>query len=340
MISMNIPKISIIVPIYNAGQFLQRRIDSLLNQSLKEIEIILVLDCPTDGSDKIAESYSQQDIRIVLIYNQTNLHIGLSRNEGLRVASGVYVTFGDHDDYCELDMYEKMYRKAIETDADVVVSPYYAVTSNAVTLFDYSPSLSDAEFQSESFAFMVGGPRARRPLSVMSNTAVWSQIYKRSFLTYHKIIFQDNRKITFEDRLFLIEVYYFANKVAVLHEAFAYHIYHEENSGSKYSYRSMDVIINYLLYIHGFLDRHHILEKKFMLFSDNVLLSSYSAFRNEILHKPFLKGCRELSKVRKNEILQSSLRYFLKWSNFRQLKKYPLTKLCFLLLATRFFKRG
>ena len=77
-----IPKVSIIVPIYNAGGFLSRCLDSLINQTLREIEIILVLDVPTDGSDKVAEMYAEQESRIKLVYNKSNLHIGFSRNEG------------------------------------------------------------------------------------------------------------------------------------------------------------------------------------------------------------------------------------------------------------------
>ena len=80
------PKVSIIVPIYNAGKFLEKCLDTLVNQTLKDIEIILVLDCPTDGSDRIAREYAEKDPRIRLIINEQNLNIGLSRNEGLKIA--------------------------------------------------------------------------------------------------------------------------------------------------------------------------------------------------------------------------------------------------------------
>ena len=71
------PKVSIIVPIYNAGKFLEKCLDTLVNQTLKDIEIILVLDCPTDGSDRIAREYAEKDPRIRLIVNEQNLNIGL-----------------------------------------------------------------------------------------------------------------------------------------------------------------------------------------------------------------------------------------------------------------------
>ena len=93
------PKVSIIVPIYNAGKFLEKCLDTLVNQTLKDIEIILVLDCPTDGSDRIAREYAEKDPRIRLIVNEQNLNIGLSRNEGLKIARGEYIGFSDHDDW-------------------------------------------------------------------------------------------------------------------------------------------------------------------------------------------------------------------------------------------------
>ena len=101
------PKVSIIVPIYNAGKFLEKCLDTLVNQTLKDIEIILVLDCPTDGSDRIAREYAEKDPRIRLIINEQNLNIGLSRNEGLKIARGEYIGFSDHDDWRELDMYKR-----------------------------------------------------------------------------------------------------------------------------------------------------------------------------------------------------------------------------------------
>ena len=78
------PKVSIIVPIYNAGKFLEKCLDTLVNQTLKDIEIILVLDCPTDGSDRIAREYAEKDPRIRLIINEQNLNIGLAAMKDLK----------------------------------------------------------------------------------------------------------------------------------------------------------------------------------------------------------------------------------------------------------------
>ena len=88
MDNSSIIKVSVIVPVYNAGVHLKKCLGSLSSQTLKEMEIILVLDCPTDGSDKVAEEFAQRDSRFRILRNSENLHIGNSRNEGLKVAKG------------------------------------------------------------------------------------------------------------------------------------------------------------------------------------------------------------------------------------------------------------
>ena len=108
------PKVSVIVPVYNAAAYLPHCLYTLTCQTLKELEIILVLDCPTDGSEKIAEDYAARFPQIRLLYNEKNLHAGESRNRGLDVATGEYIGFVDADDFVEARMFEDMYLTAKE----------------------------------------------------------------------------------------------------------------------------------------------------------------------------------------------------------------------------------
>ena len=116
------PLVSIILPVYNAGEYLRPCLDTLINQTLRNIEIICVLDCPTDGSDKVVEEYAEKDHRIVVIRNEQNLHIGESRNAGIRAAKGEYIGFSDHDDPHELDMYEKLYIATEHESKKIIIS--------------------------------------------------------------------------------------------------------------------------------------------------------------------------------------------------------------------------
>lgn len=332
---MTIPKISIIVPVYNAGPYFKEALESLLHQSLKEIEIILVLDCPTDGSDKIADFYATEYSNIKIIRNSVNMHIGLSRNKGIEAATGEYIGFMDHDDSCTPDMFEKLYLKAKENDADIVISDFYRESLKTTVVNSFPRTGTDEEFREDYFNNLLSGPNHRKK----EYGLVWNQIYKRTFLIENNIIFQDNNKITFEDRIFLIEAYFFAKKVVRLPEAHYNHIDRTESEGKSYRFKSVNLVTNYLLFVHHFLSKYNILKEKEIYFSEGTLLTLYSAFRHELRNKSLSKALKEFSKIRKNQIIQESLRNFFTRKNLHLLKKYPLTKLTFLILATTFTRK-
>lgn len=113
------PKVSIIVPMYNSEKFLDRCIQSLINQTLKDIEIILVNDASPDNSLDLARNYEKQDFRITVIDLPHN--IVASRNEGIKIAKGEYLGFVDADDWVEPNMYEELYQKTQNCKIDVVI---------------------------------------------------------------------------------------------------------------------------------------------------------------------------------------------------------------------------
>ena len=118
------PKVTIVVPVYNVAPFLRECLDSLVRQTLKDIEIIAVNDGSTDASPSILEEYSALDKRVVVV-NQPNSGLAASRNRGLELARGKYVAFVDSDDYCDTTMFEKLYNKAEQVRADVVTCSVY-----------------------------------------------------------------------------------------------------------------------------------------------------------------------------------------------------------------------
>lgn len=232
----NIPKISIIVPIYNAGEHLYLCLDTLVNQTLKEIEIILVLDSPTDGSDIIANQYAAKDSRIVIVENKSNLHIGLARNEGLRIAQAEYIGFSDHDDFRELSMYEELYNEAKKEDADIVLSIAAEIHDGIKRVIDCSyfyDNLTQEMLLSDLIGF---GNNIHRDGACFVN--IHNNIYKKSLLIEHHISFVDTKTISPEDVLFQIESVFFSKKLALLRKAFYYHQSNTNNEGSKYSYVS------------------------------------------------------------------------------------------------------
>ena len=113
-------KVSIIIPVYNTSKFIKRCINSIVKQTLKEIEIICVNDGSTDNSLDILNSYKQKDERFIII-NQENHGQGHARNQALKIATGEYIGFVDSDDWIDLDYFEKLYNTAVKHSADIAI---------------------------------------------------------------------------------------------------------------------------------------------------------------------------------------------------------------------------
>lgn len=124
---MNNPKISIIIPIYNAEKYLRQCFDSVINQTFKNIEIICLNDGSSDNSLKIIEEYQQKDKRVILVDLEQNKGISNARNEGIKCAKGNYVTFVDSDDYIEPDYIEYLYNILKTFNCKMSVSPHNIV---------------------------------------------------------------------------------------------------------------------------------------------------------------------------------------------------------------------
>ena len=114
------PRISVIVPVYNTKEYLSQCLDSLLCQTLKDIEIIIIDDGSTDGSDQLCELYASKDKRIKVLHKQ-NMGLSAARNYGLEIAVADYVMFVDSDDWVEPNFCETPYRIAVETETELIV---------------------------------------------------------------------------------------------------------------------------------------------------------------------------------------------------------------------------
>jgi len=113
-------KVSVIVPVYNVEPCLRRCLDSLINQTLRDIEIICINDCSPDKSLVILKEYAKKDERVKVIDFEKNQGVSVARNSGMKIAKGEYIGFCDSDDYVDLDFYEKLYELAKEKNADIV----------------------------------------------------------------------------------------------------------------------------------------------------------------------------------------------------------------------------
>lgn len=128
-----LPKVSIIIPVYNTEQYIGECIESILKQTLSDIELILIDDCSTDQSLTIIKNYADKDQRITLVESAVNTGVGEARNKGINLATGEFIAFVDSDDFVKGDMFEKLYLQAIKDQADLVLCDTGTFSSDGKT---------------------------------------------------------------------------------------------------------------------------------------------------------------------------------------------------------------
>lgn len=222
----NKPKVSIIVPIYNVSEYLADCLDCLLNQSLKDIEFILINDGSQDNSLEICKKYEIKDSRIKII-NQLNGGVSNARNNGLKLAGGEFIGFVDPDDTFDKLMFEKMYNQAKSNQSDICICNYNRVENNS---YKKETSIVNAIYR-ESFEknTLLEQFLGSADFSVPPKMAtVWRTIISRELLLKNNIIFNESVSIM-EDLLFIVETTIVADKITYLDEAL-YNYYLRKNS--------------------------------------------------------------------------------------------------------------
>lgn len=190
-------KVSIIIPVYNVEQYLRQCLDSVVNQTLKDIEIICIDDYSSDNSLQILEEYAKKDDRFIIIKNNNNLGCGVSRNKCLKIAKGEYIGFVDPDDWLETDMFEKLYNSAKENNSDIAISNYIRFDEETNTYKDakYFRKIKD----NYKLAYIKNiKPKHKKKEFLIENLlamgmGVTYKIYKRSFIEDNNIKFQEIR---------------------------------------------------------------------------------------------------------------------------------------------------
>lgn len=203
-------KISIIVPVYNVEKYVEKCIQSLINQSYKNIEIILVDDGSNDRSNKIIDEYAKVDSRILTIH-QKNKGVSAARNAGLKVATGEYVGFVDPDDYVDYQMYETMLKKIELNMSDLAVCGFSKVTelSDKEEIFEIKDELLSPKKCVEDLFDFRGG-YAIKP-------SVWNKLFRRDKIGDLK--FDENIGIS-EDLKFFVQYILKCNSIVYVKQAF------------------------------------------------------------------------------------------------------------------------
>lgn len=192
-------KISVIIPVYNVERYLETCLDSVINQTYQNLEIIIINDGSTDSSLEICKKYEKLDKRIILI-DQKNKGLSGARNFGIKKATGDYIHFLDSDDYINLNYYEKMIEALGNTNADIVLGGFY----NELSPIQKSVRYKFSYCYTSVYDRLVG-------TSLFFYRFACQYLVKKSLLTDNNILFTEGRY--FEDLLFTLQVAVCANKV-------------------------------------------------------------------------------------------------------------------------------
>lgn len=251
-------KVSVIVPVYNVEPYLTKCLDSLVHQTLKEIEIIVVNDGSTDHSQAIIDSFSRK-YDCVKAYQKENGGLSDARNYGMQFASGEYIGFLDSDDFVDTNMYELLYQKAKETGSEIC----------ECNLHHTFASYEDTEI----------GAIIEEPKEMLMNgrSVVWNKIYQREWLEQTGVKF--HKGIIYEDVEFFCKLVPFIHQISYIPEACVHYVQRGNSINNKSSKKTLDILtvlqeITVFYQEHGFYEEYR--EALEFFYARILLCSSFS----------------------------------------------------------------
>ena len=215
------PKVSVIVPVYNVEKYIKKCLDSLINQTIQDIEIIVVNDGSKDNSERIIKEYEKNNPEKIVYVKKENGGLSDARNFGMPYAKGEYVAFLDSDDYVELDMYEKMYELAKKENSDMVECDFYWEYPSK-TKIDIGQIYSN-----------------KKEMLQKARVVAWNKLINRSVLEETKIQFPKGYR--YEDVEFTYKLIPYLNKVSFVKEPFIHYIQRENSISNVQNERTREI---------------------------------------------------------------------------------------------------
>lgn len=292
------PKVSIILPIYNVEKYLPKALDSATNQTYKNIEIICINDCSPDNCLKILNEYSQKDNRIKIINHENNRGLSAARNTGLEIASGKYIYFLDSDDWIDEDYIEKMVRAIEKSVSDVVIN-------RSVVTEKENNSIRYIHPHAETFITNNYLDKKQAIQNLIWNA--WTKILKKSFIDKYQLLFPEG--FVNEDLYFHYVSLAHADKIYLIDES-NYH-YRSRNSGISTNEKQKDLeILKIFDLIFDYYKKNDLLDKGIKIFSVMPFFTINNANKYKIYREYFKKTSNYI--LENNKIYNDIDLYFTK----------------------------
>lgn len=317
---MKSPVISIIVPIYNMDSYLRRCLDSLLAQTMTEIEIIAVNDGSTDTSLKILSDYKRKDERIIII-NKENEGVSAARNDGISLAKGEFIGFVDPDDWVSSDMYENLYQRAKNGTTDIIMCSYFREfgTHSKEKKFNLSDLVTyeESEIKKTVLRKLVGPINEEKgnPELLDAWGTVWTKLYRAELLKENEIRFTNLSEIgTNEDLLFNIEAFFYAKNFEFINAPF-YHYWRENNNSvtSGYKPHLMDQWFTLFNKIESFFEKQNMNMDIHLALNNRICIGTLGLGLNTISKanvESHAKKMRKINNILKDQRIKQAFEHF------------------------------
>lgn len=310
------PFVSVVVPVYNVERYLRQCINSIVHQTLKNIEIILVDDGSTDGCSAICDDYAEKDRRVKVIH-QPNGGYGKACNAGFAKATGEYIGIIESDDYAELNMFEKLYGLAKAHNLDIVKAHFYHYRSQK-----NSHQKNDVWYVQKNAIIR---PADNQQLFYQAQT-VWSTIYQKTFISQNNIRFTETPGTSFRDISFTFKSCALAGRFMLAEDTLVHHRY--DNEGFSVDSENVFRVCEEYAEIERFVDERG-LAKKFLPIIARIKFTTYMGNYKRLDKKNGLAFLREFSREMRFHLAQKAVKREL-FSRKERLKLYLIARSPFL----------
>lgn len=349
------PKISIIVPVYNAEKYIDRCIESIINQSFDSIEIIAINDGSTDESLNILKKYEKNDRRIKVIA-QTNSGVSSCRNKGIEQAKGEYIAFVDSDDWIDINMIEIMYKKAISNNSDIIMCSYmreFKDKSKEKKINLPQEVIYENENIKNELHRKLFGPtdeELNNPEGLDALGTVWGKLYKSSLIKENKIEFVDLKIIgSNEDSLFNINLFKYTKRITFINQPL-YHYWRDntESLTSKYNPHLMDQWNVLYQYMYKFIDDNNYDDMFYDALKNRICMNVLGLGLNECSSDnklPVRKKIINIRKILNDNVIKDAYKNFktkqfpIHWKIFYTFNKKRLVVPSYFMMSTIEFLR-
>jgi len=315
------PKVSVIIPSYNSEKHLQKAVDSVINQTLKQIEIILIDDGSTDKTATLLQQYKMKDNRVEVYTHPKNLGLGPARNTGIKQANGEYISFLDSDDYFHLNFLESLYEKASAEDLEILQAQYVIHASDEKKvlpqdMIPFAHPISGIDYYNEG---------------ILIEPQAWSKLWKTDFFKKHNLAFATGY---YEDMMMVHDAFSKAEKVNNLIFPGYHYILHKNSiTGQQLTAKHINDYKNVVQNLQALFMNSHLTKQSssfpvsYGLYLVHLCNMAQKLNQDELLTevKEFIKNLLQKygSFIRKNKNLQWQKRYLLSKSPclYAKLKK-------------------